>query len=336
MAEFHIVTRRGKKRFHKGKCDQTLAERIKALKTDLKLTEFYKNSIKLIRNTLKEGLDISQCWEAKNKFDSSLSGEKKKCVKNLTSHVTAECEESRLERDLKELQISENVGVNKAVIKKEPNSHGGIFVSSEESEFKRQTEWKCSSTATIEDVVCYGLGNFSDCYISRNQLAFILLIIEEIDIPICRCHIFDPKFTEEEKLTLKDLGFNVISINEAGKRNCNKRTLFYMPHCGKALYNNLIWANWGECLDNLVIIGNSFTRMVENIPERILAKTGSYIMKVQPFVTEKELTVTEKFESVFNDTVIHTFKGLNSKVSEDFWDDNSEPDYKCDPEIILS
>lgn len=41
-------------------------------------------------------------------------------------------------------------------------------------------------------------------------------------------------------------------------------TLFYMVHCGKALYNNLLWRNWSEgALSKMVIIGNSFKGMEE-------------------------------------------------------------------------
>lgn len=41
-------------------------------------------------------------------------------------------------------------------------------------------------------------------------------------------------------------------------------TLFYMVHCGKALYNNLLWSNWSPAaLSKLVIIGNSFRGIEE-------------------------------------------------------------------------
>lgn len=37
-----------------------------------------------------------------------------------------------------------------------------------------------------------------------------------------------------------------------------------MPHCGKAMYNNLLWANWSaERLPRVAIIGNSFTSYSE-------------------------------------------------------------------------
>ena len=43
------------------------------------------------------------------------------------------------------------------------------------------------------------------------------------------------------------------------KFKVQENTLFFMPHCGKAMYNNLLWANWSvDRLGKMVIIGNSF------------------------------------------------------------------------------
>lgn len=37
-------------------------------------------------------------------------------------------------------------------------------------------------------------------------------------------------------------------------------TLFYMPHCGIAMYNNLLWANWDPAtLSDMAVIGNRFS-----------------------------------------------------------------------------
>ena len=53
-----------------------------------------------------------------------------------------------------------------------------------------------------------------------------------------------------------------VFLLQAGKRSVTQNTVFYMPHCGKALYNNLLWKNWSkERLKKLVIIGNSFDNM---------------------------------------------------------------------------
>ena len=40
-------------------------------------------------------------------------------------------------------------------------------------------------------------------------------------------------------------------------------TLFFMLHCGKPLYNSVLWANWGPELSNVVILGNRFTSYQE-------------------------------------------------------------------------
>ena len=45
---------------------------------------------------------------------------------------------------------------------------------------------------------------------------------------------------------------------------CGEPTIFYMPHCGTALYNNLLWRNWSvDALSKVVIIGNSFGGLEE-------------------------------------------------------------------------
>lgn len=46
-----------------------------------------------------------------------------------------------------------------------------------------------------------------------------------------------------------------------------------MPHCGKSLYNNLLYANWSpDRLCHVIIIGNSFTNMVQKSVTYFLPK----------------------------------------------------------------
>lgn len=48
------------------------------------------------------------------------------------------------------------------------------------------------------------------------------------------------------------------------QRRVQAHTLFYMPHCGRAMYNNLLWANWSpQDLSQLALIGNSFQSYME-------------------------------------------------------------------------
>jgi flagellar biosynthesis protein FliQ len=51
----------------------------------------------------------------------------------------------------------------------------------------------------------------------------------------------------------------LLSIQQC-KRSVEEKTLFFMPHCGKAMYNNLLWANWSvDKLEKMAVIGNSFS-----------------------------------------------------------------------------
>lgn len=120
-------------------------------------------------------------------------------------------------------------------------------------------------------LICYGLGSFDESLSSRYQLALLLLILEEIDafnhIHLQLTELYDPVFNEIDKhLLTKVFGFVVSSGNDQCFRSvacstpCVKSmTLFYMPHCGKALFNNLLYSNWttGK-LESLVILGLMF------------------------------------------------------------------------------
>ncbi|XP_069128622.1 LOW QUALITY PROTEIN: SRR1-like protein [Argopecten irradians] len=180
--------------------------------------------------------------------------------------------------------------------------------------------------------VCYGLGNFSECIIARYQLCLLMAMREHLKIDARECLLYDPKFRNAESEILGELGFKVIDKNEEGKRPCtlDTRTLFYMPHCGKSLCNNLLWANWSkEHLSNMVIIGNSFTSITDNTPSRLLMKTGGYIQCIYPYCTEVPLPTTFRFTDIFNDTAIHSFRANQlENAPEGFWESPPEPCYE--------
>uniref|UniRef100_A0A667GY40 SRR1 domain containing n=1 Tax=Lynx canadensis TaxID=61383 RepID=A0A667GY40_LYNCA len=113
--------------------------------------------------------------------------------------------------------------------------------------------------------VCYGLGNFATCVMARNQLTFLLLFLEKCQIPRRHCWVYDPVFSQLEIAVLNSLGVIVLSENEEGRRSVwGEPTVFYMPHCGTALYNNLLWSNWSvDALSKMVVIGNSFRGLEE-------------------------------------------------------------------------
>ena len=358
MAEFHVVQRKRKKHSRKNKAESSLTERIITIKNDLRLSDFYRKTTDTVCNCLRAEMNKnSRSFEVKSEYTSndvdiairkdeietnkhSVGGNASAQNNGKVTEELKENQEIRLVEAMKEFCLRDKHGFHERT---ETDKDSGNPLGETDSPVNTITNYsdtdavmKHSAEERVQEIICYGLGNFSDSYISRYQLAFLLLLIEELDVSIRKCWVFDPKFSDEEIQSLQMLGFNIIKENEAGKRKCTLKTLFYMPHCGKALYNNLLWANWGTGLNNVVILGNSFTRMVDNTPERLLDRTAHYVLKIQPYVTELELLVTEKFEDVFNDVVIHMFHDLETKVPEQIWNDNLEPKYESDdPEIIL-
>ncbi|KAJ8379813.1 hypothetical protein SKAU_G00005910 [Synaphobranchus kaupii] len=188
------------------------------------------------------------------------------------------------------------------------------------------------------DCVCYGLGSFSTCISSRYQLAMLILLLDTLRIPPVQCSVFDPVFTPAEREVLQALGFTVLTENEEGKRPVSRPTLFYLIHCGKALYNNLLWRNWSpHALPRLTIVGNSFRGMQERMVHRDLQRDYSFISDVIGACEETALPCSPRFLDVFNDTAVLRFPPQRlASLPPHTWTRPSEPDYlHCeDLEII--
>lgn len=92
-----------------------------------------------------------------------------------------------------------------------------------------------------------------------------------------RPEIYDPVFDEVERSVIQSLEWNLLEEDEVtkhlinvltnglqeAKRVVNQWTLFFMPHCDKKLYNNLLQVNWkAENLKNIILFGNSFEQYI--------------------------------------------------------------------------
>ncbi|KAK9971047.1 hypothetical protein ABG768_026943 [Culter alburnus] len=191
---------------------------------------------------------------------------------------------------------------------------------------------------SLQYCVCYGLGNFASCVSARYQLAMLLLLLETLQIPVGSCSVYDPVFSASECDALKELGFTVLTENEEGKRPVYQPTLFYLMHCGKALYNNLLWRNWmPQTLQKIIIIGNSFHGIQERMLQREFERDYSFLSNVISVCDEMSLPCSPRFLDVFNDTALIQFPPENlNKLPETMWIEPSEPLYQhCqDLEII--
>lgn len=182
----------------------------------------------------------------------------------------------------------------------------------------------------ITEIVCFGLGKIGESVVSRYQLALLLCLKDLYGVKVCA---YDPVFDKSEKLLLKKLDCEILDYNLEGKysiTNC-RTTLFYLPHCPKQLCNNLLWSNWGLQLSHCIIISNSFSKIIELTPKRLLLKSAQYILNISPHVVELAVINNFKYYDIFNDTAIHIFPIQDiSLISDDFWKLNKEPHYSDD------
>ncbi|XP_032085662.1 SRR1-like protein isoform X1 [Thamnophis elegans] len=185
--------------------------------------------------------------------------------------------------------------------------------------------------------VCYGLGSFCSCGKARLQLAFLLLLLEELKIAPESCFVFDPAFSTLETELLGGLGLTVLQRNEEGKRSIEGPTLFYMIHCGKALYNNLLWSNWSaEALSQMVVVGNSFRGFEERLLAKVFWENYSYIAKVLEATQEEALPPHLQHPDVFNDTSVHCFPLQRLRgLPQDCWACWTEPRYSEDAQLEI-
>lgn len=178
-------------------------------------------------------------------------------------------------------------------------------------------------------IVCIGIGHFSDCSISRHQLAFILSVKELFGFSSITFH--EPILTRSEVNVLQALNCSVAEKNVEGKVEVEGETLIYAPHCPKQLINNLLWKNWNvEKLKHLIYIGNSFSNLINSTPIRFLSVDAGFIVKLQLYCEEIELTNDFKFTDIFNDTSVHQFPTLE-RLPKEFWcKETEEPIYESD------
>lgn len=199
------------------------------------------------------------------------------------------------------------------------------------------------------DVVCYGIGNLSGVRSAQLQLAALLAVLQSLGVRSGKRFVYDPVLSQEEQAVMIDFGFEIIAVNEEAKRPLRQRaktttdeskkeqkeqdgddssgsvpTIFFLPHCGRTLSNNIVWANWGVDLSKVLLIANCFSSTKKPLP--------CAIEKALPFVTEHTFP---DVELSFNDTCLHTFQ-----LPEHLW--ASRPPEEAlresaeDPEIVTA
>ncbi|VFQ94770.1 unnamed protein product [Cuscuta campestris] len=145
-------------------------------------------------------------------------------------------------------------------------------------------------------MVIYGIGSIESFESPRLQLSLAILMKRELSW-IGDMEIFDPIITLTESRVLTSLGCSVLSINENGRREAAKPTLFFMPHCEAELYDNLLHANWrADLLSHIILFGNSFEEYEHHTSicnNTYSANSRKHILAARKFSKELGITCSE-------------------------------------------
>ncbi|KAF6136507.1 hypothetical protein GIB67_035066 [Kingdonia uniflora] len=147
-------------------------------------------------------------------------------------------------------------------------------------------------------MVIYGIGSIESYETPRLQLALAILIKRNFDW-VGDIEVFDPVFSTTECAVLKALGCSVLSVNEQGRRQALKPTMFFMPHCEAVLYDNLLQANWGaEFLNRIVLFGNCFSKyesFVSEFKNSVICDSLKHVINVCRYSSEIYATLFDFF-----------------------------------------
>jgi len=173
------------------------------------------------------------------------------------------------------------------------------------------------------DLVCYGLGCIESSRVSRAQLALALLLHDMLQIS-GEMLLYEPLLSACGKAAAQRLGIHIIDQNEEGARRVCKRTVFFMPHCARQLYCNLLRANWGPSLPLLVVIGNSFSaydmRSVSILGNSADKRLEDPLFAILPYTVEFPCIGAFSDGAAFNDLSIHCFPSSRMRRTAD-WSD---------------
>ncbi|KAL2478224.1 Protein SENSITIVITY TO RED LIGHT REDUCED 1 [Forsythia ovata] len=166
-------------------------------------------------------------------------------------------------------------------------------------------------------MVIYGIGSIESFEPPRLQLSLAILMKRKFDW-IGEIEVFDPIISLMESKVLTSLGCSVLSINEQGRRQALKPTLFFMPHCEAELYNNLLQVNWGvDKLNRIVLFGNSFEAYEHHMSmfkNSVFVNSRKHILAVRRFTKEFIVdTFSDDSFRAFHGSSWHFF-GLDSET----------------------
>ncbi|KAJ8551541.1 hypothetical protein K7X08_021556 [Anisodus acutangulus] len=160
-------------------------------------------------------------------------------------------------------------------------------------------------------MVIYGIGSIESYEPPRLQLSLAILM-KRMFSWIGEVEVFDPVISLAESRVLTALSCCVLTVNEQGRRQALRPTMFFMPHCEAELYDNLVDANWRpDLLNNIFLFGNSFEAYEQHLSvckNLTLADSRKHILAIRQFVKEFGIdSFSDDFFRAFHGSSWHFF-----------------------------
>ncbi|VDM41803.1 unnamed protein product [Toxocara canis] len=162
----------------------------------------------------------------------------------------------------------------------------------------------------LSQISAIGVGNFCESrFNGSSQVALLLILMEHFK---CDVRFREPFITPNEKEWLNSKGVQVERCSDllerlfVDEKDESAMCLCYMPHCGHALYNSVIYAHRDACdIRRLIIFGN-------NLQDMQIAKSHANeldaICEYRKYCETISVPPFDEVPSAFNDTAIHFLK----------------------------
>ncbi|OHT02205.1 SRR1-like protein-related protein [Tritrichomonas foetus] len=171
----------------------------------------------------------------------------------------------------------------------------------------------------IQKLYCIGIGDLCKSSAARLQTALILKAAHSCSIT--DLFYYDPVLCENCKNIITKLGFQCGQENPEGCYTFQEKVAFFMPHCPRFIYHNLLVTNWNPLLmKNMFIIGNSFS-MYEEKYRMFLQKTKTAVEDIFSKGIIDEVSLDFLKNEFFDSTSIMMVNEAKLKeIEESFWE----------------
>lgn len=220
------------------------------------------------------------------------------------------------------------------------------------------------SQQPVASILCLGVGNFASSYSARCQMALALLLrdallVDGAEACAADCcgggdsggggtlHVYDPLLDAVELRYVRTArGCALRPANEAGRVAVGGRCLCLLLHCPRALYSNLLAANWGPArLPDVIVLGNSFAALADSIRPAERASTAGWcrVTRVAHLASETPCEAlagaahAADFDHAFASSSLHSFDAASMPADGDeLWERPFEPTPEAGDEGLLA